>query len=668
MRPCRHCGQPAVTDFCCSGCEAVYGVLHSQGWDEFYRHREPGVGRPPVASSEDFSAYDQVDRFEPLEGGGRRLRLSVEGLHCSACLWLIERAMKQMSGVRRARVNLSREQLTLELDDELSLPAILRRLAEIGYRGYPLGERDAGGDVSGLLRLAVAGFGAGNIMLMAVANYLGQFQGMEAGFARFFDLLCFVLATPVVFYSARPFFTSALSALKMRGLTMDVPIAIGLSATYATSVINYLRGEGPVYFDTAAVFCFVLLVARALESGGRRRLGDTLERLLALRPRQARLENGQMVPVGKLRPEMRVRVFVEERIPVDGAVLEGSLAVDESVLTGESLPAQRTAGHQVMAGTRVVEGEALLKVLAVERESVLSQIAALVEQAQARQWEPTLWDRASGWFVGVTLLTSLLTFFFWLGSGLESALSVAVSVLIITCPCALGLAAPLALWRATRDGFERGIVFRSASRLHAAAGISHVLLDKTGTLTDGKFTLAEVFTAADWSSEQVLAVAAGAEREEQHPLARAILERCPEPVAVEISERRPGCGVIGSWQGQQVLVGNRALLAEHRVMVPAWASQKGLEATEVWLAYQGQAVGLMTFEDALRPEAESCVKALLKRGLKVSLVSGDRESVVRRVGQQLQIDFQPRLSAGQARKSAGLAKPGSQGGYGGRRG
>lgn len=635
MGACRHCGQPASDEFCCPGCAAVYNTLHDEGLDGFYGLR--AQAGPPVAwdSSDAADWQAGAERFERSLGDGLvRTRFALEGLHCGACIWLIEKGLTAVEGVRSARVHLGDSWAQVDyLPVAVSLSELVARLARLGYRATPMApsaRADRRPDLELLLRMAVAGFGAGNIMMVAAALYLGQFQGIEATFQKFFHWICLLLATPVVIYSGSHFFEGARRALVGRALTMDVPISIGILVTYGYSLLSLPSGH--VYFDSVTVFIFVLLIGRYLESASRRRLGSAAEHLLGLRPAWARLTDGSQVAADRLELGQELLIAAGETVPTDCRVSQGNASVDESMVTGESVPVWRTAGQPLMGGSKLVEGQVEARVEAIGEDTILARLVDLVEQAQAsKSRTQTMLDRAAGYFVAVTLSLAAVTAVWWWPAGPERALMVAVSVLIITCPCALGLAAPMALWQSARVGLEAGVLFRDLEVIEDAARITDLVLDKTGTLTSGHF---QVTAVEGWGMEQsqVLALAAAANRLSQHPLAVALLRAgAPQP-EVEVVEQLPGRGMVARFAGQRLLVGSARLLEDFGLETPPRQGQ----TSHVWVALGQQLVGLVELEDSLRPEATEVVGSLAEYNL--WLASGDRPEPVARAARRLALD------------------------------
>lgn len=647
---CDHCGQPLparpiAERFCCPACQLVFQAIHEAGLGTYYARRPDAPGRAPEeVRAEEFAWLDRpevVERY--VEGNCASLML--EGLHCAACAWLVENAVSALPEVEEARVNYATSRLRVVFRDGVALGAAARRVAEVGYRATPY---DPAGQEAArtkanrdlLLRMGVAGSAAGNIMLIAFALYAGAASEFEEPYRTYFHWISLLISLPVLFYSAMPFLRGAWMGLRNRAFTMDMPISTGILATWLYSVWATVTGRGEVYFDTVASFVFVLLVGRMLDASARGRVSNAVERLLALRPRTAvRLADGVRcevsvddVAVGDL-----LEVTPGCAIPVDGRVREGSAWVDESALTGESVPVSRGAGDTVVGGSVNRDGVLVVEALRTGSDGTLAQIARRVEEAQVRQAPvQRLADRAARIFVAAILAMAVLTFLLWLPHGTERALMVAVSVLIITCPCALGLATPIAVSVASGRAASRGILFRGGDVMEATAGLTHVLLDKTGTVTEGVFELRGVF-----GSQDGLRLAAGLEQQSIHPLARALVRSYPGALPEPADFRSlPGHGVTGVVEGRQALLGSLDFVggtAPEELLVTAEAAEADGHSV-IWLALDGQVVSAFALADRLRPEAVEVVSWLRAQGLQVLLVSGDRPAPVAAAARVLGVD------------------------------
>ncbi|MBK1718482.1 copper-translocating P-type ATPase [Thiocystis violacea] len=682
---CFHCGLPVSASapetaviqgcergFCCTGCQAVCEAIHAAGLEGFYRRTPEGeVLGPPPEPPRDLAIFDLdavQEEFTDIAGEGREINLLVEGIHCAACVWLIEKGLQTLPGVEEARVNLTGRRLRVRWDNgRLKLSRILRRLADLGYAATPFDPDSAEGAIGRenrdlLFRLAWAGFAMMNLMWISIALYSGADRGE---FRDLFHWIGWLLATPTLLYSGAPFFKGAWSGLRSGHLSMDLPIAIGVTTTYGYSLYVTLGGSdiGAVYWDTVVNFLFVILVGRYLEAISRRRAVAATQRLLDLQPKVAtRIEDGgeRLVPIRSLILGDWVLVRPGERIPVDGEVMDGRSGVDESMLTGESRQIAKRTGDRVSAGT--INGAGVLKVRAAAllRETTLGRIIRLVEEAQSsRAPIQRLADRIVPWFVGATLGLAALTFSLWFRVDIELALTAATAVLIITCPCAFGMATPMAVAVASGVGAARGILIKNGAVLERLSAIRHLVFDKTGTLTEGRPAVMALRDASGpwWPIETDganltpehradLRRFAALERLSEHPAALALLDLCaragidPSGIEAQAVEVVPGMGIKGQVEGRRLVIGSRDWLILDGI--PDWAGETDASASEdpdptsqVCCALDGRLVMRLGLEDRLRPGAASVIARLRRQGIRVTLLTGDRREAAERIARQI---------------------------------
>lgn len=660
---CYHCGLPvedkgtftvAIADiereFCCYGCQTVCQTIYAAGLQSFYNKTPKGeVLAPPPEVPEELSAYDldevQADYVDSLMPQ-RTIHLLIEGIHCAACVWLIEHALAKQPGVLNAEVNLTAKRLKLRWDNhETSLSLILQALAQIGYAAVPFDPETAEGALArrhrGLLyRMAFAGFAMMNLMWISIALYSGADQG---AFRNWFHWIGFLIATPTLFYSGYPFIRNGLIGLRRRYLTMDLPIAIGASATYFYSTYVTMTGSvsGEVYFDTVVNFLFVILVGRYLEAISKRQALSATRRLFELQPKLAtRVEGAEtrIVPIRSVQIGDLLLVKPGEKVPVDGIIEHGQSAVDESMLTGESLPVPKQENDQVVAGS--INGEGAFKVRAqqVLRNTALAKIVALMDEAQASKAPiQRIADRIVPWFVLVTLTLATITFAYWLPFDFETALLAATSVLVVTCPCAFGMATPMSVAVATGVGASRGVLVKQGAALERLSQVTHFVFDKTGTLTEGKLQVTDIHSFHGLDEKELLRLAASVEQHSEHGIADAICYSA-EKNRLKLSANSrfnstPGKGVQAVVDNKRVLVGTRAWLQSQALDINAEQSQRLAELEQrgvscVLIAVEERIEGLLGLVDTLRNDAAETVQNLIKANIAVTVLSGDRQAVV----------------------------------------
>ena len=666
---CFHCGQPVPAGshyqveidghsqpMCCPGCQAVAQAIVDGGLTDYYRHRTAtSVTAQNLVPEEleNLTIYDQpeVQRSfvtnEPRDAAAiKQASLILEGIVCAACVWLNERHVNALPGVLEFRVNYATHRAHVKWDDTLiQLSDILRAITAIGYIAHPF---DPGRQEQlykkeksqALRRLAVAGLGAMQVMMLAVALYAGDYQGMESRMQTFFRWVSLLIASPVVFYSARPFFTSALRDLRRMQLGMDVPVALAIGGAYLASVWATLTRTGEVYFDSVTMFTFFLLAGRFLEMGARHRAGQAAEELVKLLPAMAtRLtESGEeVVAVAELAPGDRVRVKPGDSIPADGRVIEGSSSVDESLLTGESLPLSRSINDEVVGGTVNVESPLIIQVERVGEDTVLAAIQRLLHRAQTEKPRLAgLADRIAGYFVGVILLLALVVGWWWWQHQPDEAFWIVLSMLVVTCPCALSLATPAALTAATGSLTRLGVLTTRGHALETLARASHIILDKTGTLTTGRLQLQNISLRGSLDEAACLRIAAALEQASEHPVARALSHEVVDvPLAREV-DAVPGQGLEGLVDGIRYRIGQPAYVSE--LGGQSLDARREGARTEVWLASEQEVLAEFSLSDSLRPEAAEAVTDLRRLGLLPLLYSGDSEAAVAKVAQQLGIE------------------------------
>ncbi len=665
---------------CCIGCRAAAEMLESSGLGDWYARRERSSGRAAVLPADVVGQIAHLetqaleDEFVHKRKDGRcEAELLVDDLRCAACVWVIERHLGDLEGVESVRVLLGsrRVQVSWVLGG-VRLKDIVERLAEIGFMARPNAPgADAGRDQrenrAALIRLGVAGLGAMNVMTYAVALYVGRFEGMSQGAEALMRWMGWVVSTPIVVISARPFFVGAWRDLQRRLPGMDVPVAIAIGGAYVVSAFATVRGTGEVYFDSVCMFTFFLTLGRFLEQRVQSEGASFVREMTDAMPLLARrLVSGEtaditaetVVSARMLAVQDRVRVLPGEVVPADGIVLSGMSAVDEALLSGEPWPRSIRVGDSVIAGSQNIDQPLVIEATRVGAETKLAEILSMVERAASvRAPIARLADRVAAYFVTAVLGVALTNWIVWTVMAPERAIWTTLSVLVVTCPCALSLATPMAISAASQGLARAGFLIANAGALEGFARIDRILFDKTGTLTKGAPTVAKVAHCGEPSRHDVFELAAALERESAHPVARAF--RSPHSALRDVGEgvqpselnaARPhllsqilvrdrravtGAGIEG-WIGGRCYRIGRASWANssERAPVPAASDALG-EMTWILLSEDGRPLAWFGLVDSLRPHVAEAIAGLKGAGLKVELLSGDPSPWVPDLASQL---------------------------------
>ena len=575
--------------------------------------------------------------------GTQAVHLIVDGMHCAACVWLIEGILRRQAGVISARLNMTTRRLALRWNSNLTDAASLVALVQtLGYRAAPydpcrLGDGARAEEQTLLKAMAVAGFAAGNVMLLSVSVWAGAASEMGPATRDLLHWISALIALPAVVYAGQPFFQSALRALRARRLNMDVPISLGVLLAAGVSLAE-TAAKGPhAYFDAAVTLLFFLLVGRYLDRRARGQARSAAEHLLGLAAIAVTvIEPGgrrRALPAVHVRPGMRLAVAAGERIGADSVVRAGASDVDTSMVTGESVPTRVRAGDKVFAGTMNLSGPIELEVTATAGDTLLAEIVRLMESAeQGRARFVRIADRVARTYSPVVHLLGLATLAGWMaaGAGWHAAILNAVAVLIITCPCALALAVPAVQVVAAGQLLRRGILLKSGDALERLATVDTVVFDKTGTLTLGRPSLA----AGQSIRDRDLALAAGIALDSRHPLARSLVRSAERagltPTVVADVHEVPGAGLTAHLADGYVRLGSRRFCGV--------AETGGADGPELWLRVEGQAPVRFGFDDVPRRDAVDVIRWLQARGKRVVLLSGDRLPVVESMARRLGVD------------------------------
>jgi P-type Cu2+ transporter len=666
---CFHCGQPVPAGMdlvvnvdgvarrmCCAGCQAVCEAIIGNGLGEYYRRRAalPESAREAIPEElADLQLFDHPDFQQtfvrPLEGGEREADLILEGITCAACVWLNERHLAQLPGVVAVQVNYATRRARIRwCEEKIHLSAILEAVVGIGYRAHPydpsrseeLARRE---QRAALWRLLVAGLGMMQVMMYALPVYISTADDMSPGVKALMQWASMLLTLPVIFYSAAPFFQRAWRDIRLCRAGMDVPVALGVGIAFGASAWATMACNGPVYFDSVSMFVFFLLGGRYLEMLARQRAvrgAETLGRLLPSFARRLSADGlvEEHVPASRLVVGDRVLVRPGETIVVDGEISAGQSEVSEAWLTGESIPLTKNVGDWVLGGS--LNGSGVLEVrahrvgeatrLAIIRrlmERAISERPRIVEQA----------DRVAAGFTVVLLVLAVLAGVSWWLIDPARAVQIVVAVLVVSCPCALSLATPVALTVATDALARTGMLVTRGHAIETLAKARHFVFDKTGTLTTGVMQVVNAVCCPGLTVSQAVRYAAALELHSEHAIGRAIVAAAGEGVqAAEQVDIHPGSGVSGRIAGEVFAVG-QVQFVEQCVgfPIPQELDSHGGEQTCVYLGQRGRWLAVLILDDQVRSDARGMLDGLQADGCRVSIFSGDSAAAVLRVANLL---------------------------------
>lgn len=675
QQACFHCGLAPLSradyavriagvmrPMCCLGCQAVAQAIVDGGLSEYYRHR---TALPPGATEvvPDFlrqaEMYDlpqvQQSFVRQEQGEIREASLILQGIVCAACIWLNERHIAALPGVLSAQVNYSTRRARVRWDNSrVRLSEILRAIAQIGYTAHPfdpnrqeqvfLAERKAA-----LRHLFVAGLGMSQVMMYAVPVYLAGKGEMSADIEQLMRLASLILTLPVMLYSSWPFFQGAWRDLKRRRAGMDVPVALGVGSAFLASLWATIQGVGEVYYDSITMFVFFLLCGRFLEMAARRKSAEAAEDLVKLIPAVASRMNGypashadERVAVSQLQPGDYVLIRPGEIIPADGKIEQGASEVDESLLTGESRSIAKLAGDNITGGAMNMASPLVMRVERLGQDTVLSAILRVLDRAQAEKPHiARTANRVASWFVLALLLIAAGVAFAWYLIEPARAFWITVSVLVVSCPCALSLATPAALTAATGRLTKLGLLLTRGHALETLAKTTHFIFDKTGSLTFGRMTLLDVMPLGNMKRDAILMLATQLEQRSEHPIAKALLAELPQTQrrdlqTVQALQHTAGSGIEGVIAGRRYRIGKPAFVGSlHYQSLPPQLLEG--DATTIMLGDEAGWLARITLGDRIRPEAYALVHALKRKGKQVCLLSGDHAGAAQRVADSLGI-------------------------------
>ena len=634
--------------FCCKGCQGVFHLLNDSGLEGFYEKAGNTTLTPPVNQFEDaanFNAPAFYDKFVKVNKDGlNEVSLIIEGIHCSACVWLNEKALQKMDGVIEANINFTSNKAIIVWDDRvLKLSDIINMIRAIGYNAFPYDTslQEAHANTARkdyYLRMSVAIFLSMNIMMIAVAQYAGYFTGITQEMKNIFNIAEGLLATPVLFYSGWIFFRGAYYGMKNKVVNMDILVATGASLTYLYSIYITVIQYGEAYFDSVAMIITFVLIGKFLEVLSKKNAADTLDIIGKQIPSEINiLEDGKItsckladVKIGDI-----VVVSSGEKVLLDGEVFKGEGSFDESNLTGESEPIYKSAGDKIISGTTSIDADIHFRATKDFEHSTLSNLVSLLESAINKKPAIQLMaNKLSEYFSSVILALSFLTFVVWWlwPHSFEVAFMVGISVIVIACPCALALATPVATLVGLSLGAKRGILFKEAAQLETIAKVDTLVLDKTGTLTLGKPVVIKENIYKEFDKSILYSIV----KLSKHPVANGIFEYIKDSNLQEYSldtyKQIPASGIKAMYNGQEILGGNLKLICDHGIQ-----SNNQSDNTLFYFTIDGEVVAMYELKDSIKENAKNIVDNFHKKGIEVIMLTGDHNTIASLVAKDVGI-------------------------------
>ncbi len=667
---CFHCGEiipkgivlPVTIDnkereMCCVGCQAVAQTIVDNNLTEYYKFRtEPAIKGEPLVP-EQLKKHQLLDdeqlqnEFTHIDHNNKETILTVDGISCAACAWLIEMKVAKLTGVNSISVNATTQRATLSWQDKaIKLSEILAHIDQIGYHALPFKastaeELNQAQSKAFIRRLGISGILMMQVMMIAVGLYFGAFSDMSETIVVYLRYTSLLLSTPIIIYGAWPFYIGAINSLRSKRLSMDVPVSIAIILAFSASVWATVSQQGEVYFESVSMFTFLLLIGKFLEFRARSRAALVSANLLKLMPMTAtRIIDGveKFIAAKNLQISDIVIIKPGEAVPADGVIISGDSQVNEAMLSGEQKPVSKTKADKVFAGTINGDGNLKVEVKNPGSHSFLSQLIRLSESSQAHKPKiAQISDKIAQYFVAVILLTAIGTALYWHQHMPSEAFWITLSVLVATCPCALSLATPTALTCATTRLNKDGIMIKSGHVLETIPKTTYFGFDKTGTLTKGEFSISNTkILDTNFDKEQLLSYAAALESHSEHPIAKAFMLYRDFNINATDIVVKPGLGVTGMINDKEIAVGKASWLLPDDAV--------DYLDSQVVLTINSQVTAIFYLTDSLRDDAIETIESLKSLNIKTMMLSGDSQTGCAIVFEQLPLDrFESSLSAQQ---------------------
>jgi len=668
---CFHCGEPIpdslkliveidnqAEEMCCLGCEAVAKQLIEFGLTDYYRHRTNLANKPESLIPESLkklSAFNdpqiQSEFVSEISDSTKEAKLIIEGISCPACIWLIESRIAKLDGITQVSVNYSTQRCRINWqDNEILLSEILSAITQLGYNALPYNHKQRefiyeNERKTQLLRLGIAGLFGMQVMMIAIALYFGEASGIEEHYRIFFYWISLLLTLPVLLFSGQPLFTGAFRDIKNKRLGMDVPITLGLSIAFVGSLWTTLQQSGHVYYDSIVMFIFFILSGRYFEFMSRKKSTAYLDKTSSILPLYATRINAtgedENIELSKLCISDKILVKPGEVIPVDGIVYQGHSSVNESIITGESLPVTKQVGEKVIGGSTNNESPLYIKVKNVGEKTVLSHIARIIDKASSNKPATVLLaNKIVSVFVSAVLIIAFLVAIYWYHVDQSQWLEITIAILVVSCPCALSLATPTAMSSAAATLMKNGIALMNNDAIEKISTSNYYVFDKTGTLTKGALQLQNIDVLnPEFSAEKILEIARALESASEHPIAKAIINTAKntKTYAVKNIKNYPGLGISGIIN-EKWFIGTQKFVNEHCSGSIIGNKTRPHSLRKIFLANSKSIIAALYFNDELRDDSSNLIDYLKKQGKKIILLSGDHESIVKQVANELGIN------------------------------
>jgi P-type Cu2+ transporter len=667
---CYHCGEPIPENIklfielenqqkamCCYGCKAVAEQIIEFGLADYYRHRTELAKKPENIVPEELKQFDifnspqiQSEFVSVQENYSKEAKLIIEGISCPACVWLIESRLAKLKGIHEVNVNYSTQRCRINWSEsQITLSEILAVITQLGYHALPYNHKQRelvyeNERKTQLLRLGIAALFGMQVMMIAIALYFGDATGIENHYLHFFYWISLLLTLPVLIFSGRPLFSGALRDLKNKRLGMDVPIALGLSIAFCSSVWSTIEQTGHVYYDSIVMFIFFILGGRYFEFMSRKKSSAYLDRTSSILPLFAtRISaNGdkENIELSKLSKGDKVLVKPGDVIPIDGIIDEGQSSVNESIISGESLPIVKNVGMNVIGGSTNNESPLYIRVEKIGEKTFLSNIARIIDKASNNKPDTVLLaNKIVSIFIAALLLIACLVALYWYQADQSQWLEITIAVLVVSCPCALSLATPTAMSSSATTLIQNGIALINSNAIEELEKVNYFVFDKTGTLTKGELSLEHIEIHNDeYNENEILNIATALESASEHPIAKAISNANKNDKHLNASNIKnfPGEGISGTTD-KKYFIGTLSFIKKH---YQGNISNEGSDKTlrSIILANTDSIIATLYFNDEIRDESIGLIKHLKQQGKKIILMSGDHELIASQVAKELSID------------------------------